>query len=63
MRENGESIVLRFFIAPSGNLTCRAIDVETRKTWIVPGAAALRALLSDEGTEEPPAVQGTSGVS
>lgn len=62
MSESGESIVLRFFVAANGNLTCRAIDVETRKTWVVPQAAALRALLTPQGPEEPPVTQGLSGA-
>lgn len=42
---DSESIVLRFFVGPGGELLCRAIDIHTRRTWIVPGARNVRRLL------------------
>lgn len=45
---DSDSIVLRFFVGAGGELQCRAIDVYTRKTWIVPGAHEVRRLLHME---------------
>lgn len=45
---DSDSIVLRFFVGPNGELQCRAIDIYTRRTWIVPGAREVRRLLHIE---------------
>lgn len=43
--DHSDSIVLRFFVGPDGELQCRAIDIYTRRTWMVPGAREVRRLL------------------
>jgi hypothetical protein len=43
-----ESVVLQFFVASSGELRCRATDVYSRRTWIVPSARVILDLLRHE---------------
>lgn len=40
-----DSVVLHFFVATDGELRCRATDLQSRKTWLVPSARAVRELL------------------
>jgi hypothetical protein len=43
-----ESVVLRFFVGPGGEFHCRAVDVSTRKMWVVRSAADIHRLLHKE---------------
>jgi hypothetical protein len=43
-----DSVVLHFFVAPDGELRCRATDIQSRRTWIVPSARTVHELLHAE---------------
>ncbi|HVA34553.1 MAG TPA: hypothetical protein VNG31_10425 [Candidatus Baltobacteraceae bacterium] len=47
-----DSVVLHFFVANDGELRCRATDVYSRRTWMVPSARAIRELLHSEHEPE-----------
>ena len=46
--DEGETIVLRFFNAPNGELQCRAREAKTERSWLIAEPARLRVLVRIE---------------
>jgi hypothetical protein len=48
-----ETIILRFFNAPNGELQCRAREALTERSWLVADPGHVRTVVRAESTREP----------
>jgi hypothetical protein len=47
-----ETIILRFFNAPNGELQCRAHEALTERSWLVADPGHLRSMVRTESTRQ-----------
>jgi hypothetical protein len=47
-----ETIILRFFNAPTGELQCRAREALTERSWLVADPRHLRSMVRTESTRQ-----------
>ena len=48
-----ETIILRFFNAPNGELQCRARETLTERSWLVADPGHVRSVVRAESTRQP----------
>jgi hypothetical protein len=50
--DESETIILRFFNAPNGELQCRAREAITERSWLVADPGLVRSVVRAESTRQ-----------